>query len=189
MIKEKHYNRDNIDDLPEDLSGYKITSKEDPDTIGFFGELNPLSNFHHSHSIVDNQWFHCTEQYIQHKKAKFFNDRPIALKIMASESAIECMQLARNIKNYDTTKWNEVAESECLEGILEKFTQNPTLNKVLQNTGNKTIAESCYDWVWGTGVHLHSPDALNTDQWIGENIMGRILAIVRETLQKPDKVD
>ena len=46
LIKGKHYTCDNIDELPEDLSGYKITSKEDSDTVGFFGELNPLSNFH-----------------------------------------------------------------------------------------------------------------------------------------------
>ena len=44
---------------------------------------------------------------------------------MASDSAIECKQLARNIKNYDVTRWNEVAESECFDGILEKFTQKP----------------------------------------------------------------
>ena len=138
---------------------------------------------------MDNQWFHCTEQYIQHKKAKYFNDRPTLLKILASESAIECKQLARSIKNYDSHKWNEVAESECYEGILEKFNQNPTLNKVLQNTGNKTIAESCYDRIWGTGVPLHSPDALNIDCWTGENIMGKILAIVRETLWNPEEVD
>ena len=163
VIKGKHYTRDNIDELPEDLSGYKITSKEDSETVGFFGELNPLSNFHRSHFIVNNQWFHCTEQYIQHKKAKFFNDKPTALKIMASDSAMECKLLARNIKNYDVTRWNEAAESECFDGILEKFAQNPVLNKVLQDTGHKTLAESCYDRIWGTGVPLHSPDALNTD--------------------------
>ena len=46
VIKGKHYTHDNIEELPEELSGYKITSKEESDTIGFFGELNPLSNFH-----------------------------------------------------------------------------------------------------------------------------------------------
>ena len=108
---------------------------------------------------------------------------------MALDSAIECKQLARNIKNYDITRWNEVAESECFDGILEKCTQNPILNKVLQDTGHKTIAESCYDRIWGTGVPLHSPDALNTDRWTGENMMGRILAIVRETLCNPSDLD
>ena len=189
VIKGKHYTRDNIDELPEDLSGYKITSKEDSETVGFFGELNPLSNFHRSHFVVNNHWFHCTEQYIQHKKARFFNDKPTALKIMATDSAMECKQLARNIKNYDVTRWNEAAESECFDGILEKFAQNPVLNKVLQDTGHKTLAESCYDRIWGTGVPLHSPDALNTDRWTGENMMGRILAIVRETLRDQSDLD
>ena len=189
VIKGKHYNRDNIEELPEGISGYKITSKEDPNTVGFFGELNAFSNFHRSHFVVHNQWFHCTEQYIQHKKAKYFNDRLTLLKILASESAIECKQLARSIKNYDNYKWKEVAESECYEGILEKFNQNPNLNKVLQNTANKTIAESCYNRIWGTGVPLHSPDALNTDYWAGENIMGKILAMVRETLRNLEEVE
>ena len=54
LIKGKHYSRENIDELPEDLSGYKITCKEDERTVGFFAELNPLSNFHHSYFIVDN---------------------------------------------------------------------------------------------------------------------------------------
>ena len=134
VIKGKHYTRENIDELPEKLSGYKITSKENADTVGFFGELNPLSNFHRSYFIVNNHWFHCTEQYIQYKKAKFFNDKPAALKIMVSDSTLECKQLARNINNYDVTRWNEVAENECFDGILEKFAQNPVLNKVLQNT-------------------------------------------------------
>ena len=68
VIKGKHYSWDNIEELPKDLSGYKITSKDDGSMVGFFGELNPLSNFHHSHFTVDSHWFHCTEQFIQQKK-------------------------------------------------------------------------------------------------------------------------
>ena len=68
VIKGKYYTMDNIEELPEDISGFKITSKEDDDTVGFFGELNLLSNFHRSYFMVDNQWFNCTEQYIQYKK-------------------------------------------------------------------------------------------------------------------------
>ena len=138
---------------------------------------------------MDNHWFHSTEQFIQLKKAEYFSDRHTALRILASDSAIECKQLAWNIKNFDITPWNEVVEDECYEGILEKFSQNPSLNRVLQNTGNKTIAESCYDRKWGTGVPLHSPDALNTDLWIGENLLGKVLTNVRETLHEPVNVD
>ena len=108
---------------------------------------------------MEDNWFHSAEQYIQLKKAEFFNDRQSALKILIAETAIECKQLTREIKNYDVAKWNDVAEDECFEGILEKFSQNPSLNNVLRKTQNKTIIESSYDRKWGTGVPVHSPDA------------------------------
>ena len=67
IIKGKHYTRENLSELPDDLSCYKVTSKEDSNMVGFFGELNPLSNFHQSYFAIDNQWYHCTEQFIQEK--------------------------------------------------------------------------------------------------------------------------
>ena len=189
VIKGRHYGRENLSELPPDISGYKVTSKEDTGTVGFFGELNPLSNFHLCVFKVDENWFHSSEQYIQLKKAESFNDRQTALKILAAESAIECKQLAREIKNYDVTISNNVAEEECFDGILEKFNQNHSLNLVLQNTEQRTIVESSYDRKWGTGVPLHSPNALNSEYWIGDNLLGKILSIVRDTLRTQDDVD
>ena len=74
VIKGRHYGRDNLGELPPDISGYKVTSKEDAGIVGFFGELNPLSNFHPCVFKVEDNWFHSSEQYIQLKKAKYFND-------------------------------------------------------------------------------------------------------------------
>ena len=131
---------------------------------------------------MDNQWYHCSEQYIQERKAVYFNDRQTALKILASDSALECKQLARNIKNYDITRWNEVAEEICYNGILEKFSQNLSLNQILQRTEEKILSESSYDRKWGTGIPLHSQEALKMELWIGENLLGQLLTNVRETL-------
>ena len=39
-IHGRRYSVNNLRNLPEDLSGYKCTIREDPETIGFFGELN-----------------------------------------------------------------------------------------------------------------------------------------------------
>ena len=189
VIKGKHYNRDNLNDLLAEISGFKVTSKENSETIGFFGELNPLSNFHKCVFKVDGIWYHSSEQYIQHKKAEYFSDRQSALRILTAESAIECKQLARDIRNYDVTKWKEVAESECFEGILEKFNQNPHLNECLQGTDQKLIVESSYDRTWGTGVPLHSQEALNSDHWVGDNLLGRLLTNVRDTLRNQIDVD
>ena len=138
---------------------------------------------------MEDNWFHSSEQYIQLKKAEYFNDRQTALKILTAEIRIECKQLAREIKNFHATSWNDVVEDECFDGILEKFDQNHSLNLVLQNTEQKTIVESSYDRKWGTGVPLHSPDALNSEYWIGDNLLRKMLSIVRDTLRSQDDVD
>ena len=46
VIKGKTYTVNTLNQLPEELSAFKVTSKEDQETVGFFGEINPLSNFH-----------------------------------------------------------------------------------------------------------------------------------------------
>ena len=45
IIKGKDYDMSNIHDLPDDLNAFKVTSKENGCVVGYFGELNPLSNF------------------------------------------------------------------------------------------------------------------------------------------------
>ena len=189
IIKGKHYTRENLSELPDNLSCYKVMSKEDSNTVGFFGELNPLSNFHQSFFAIDNQWYHCTEQFIQEKKAIYFNDNRTALKIMAADTALECKQLARNIRNYDVTRWNAVAGELCYDGILEKFNQNPHLNKVLQSTQGIVLAESCYDKKWGTGIPLYLNDALRSDLWVGKNLLGKLFTTVREILCITEDLD
>ena len=189
VVKGRHYNRDNLSDLPAEISGATVTSKENSDTIGFFGELNPLSNFHKCTFKVDDTWYHSSEQYIQQKKAEYFSDRQSAIKILTADTAMECKQLAREIKNYDMAKWKEVAESECFEGVFEKFYQNPHLNEYLQSTDQKMIIESSYDKTWGTGVPLHSPEALNNSHWMRDNLLGKLLTNVRETLRNQLDID
>ena len=45
-IKGKRYTRENLHQLLEEISAFASTSKSNVNTLGFFGELNPLSNFH-----------------------------------------------------------------------------------------------------------------------------------------------
>ena len=46
VIKSKQFQRKNIHQFSKDITGFKCTSKNNHDPIGFFRELNPLSNFH-----------------------------------------------------------------------------------------------------------------------------------------------
>ena len=53
------------------------------------------------------------------------------------------------------------------------------------NTGNKIIAESSYDEVWGTGLHIGNKEALNKTKWTGMNLQGKILMGIRDKQIEP----
>ena len=46
IIQGKHYTVDKLNKLPSELNVFNLTSRSNENTIGYFGELNPLSNFH-----------------------------------------------------------------------------------------------------------------------------------------------
>ena len=138
MIQGKSYNRTNLENLLEDISAWKISSKESDETIGFFGELNPLS-FHLSTFMYHGVEYSSSEQLIQHQKAKLFDDMESAAKIMRAKSALECKKLCKNITNYSHDRWKTEAKTRCEEGIKAKFMQNNGIRSYLLNTGTKVL--------------------------------------------------
>ena len=94
---------------------------------------------------------------------------------MLAKTSLECKNLAHNIIGYDHTRWKEVAKEQCAKGITAKFLQNPLLQKMLLETGDKVIVECCKDQVWGTGVPLHDGKCLDELLWSNQGIMGEIL--------------
>lgn len=47
---------------------------------------------------------------------------------------------------------------------------------------NKTIIEGTADPIWGNGLDLNHPDAINPRKWKGRNAMGQLLEDVRSTI-------
>ena len=82
IVKGRTYTTGSLSQLPLDLSGYAVSSKSDDQTIGFFGDLSPYSNFHPCTFTLDNTTFHSSEQYIQYQKAKYFGHTLTASKIL-----------------------------------------------------------------------------------------------------------
>ena len=181
VLDGKHFYRGNLHTLPAELDPFDVTSKSDANTIAFFGELNSLSNFHEAKFICEGEEFHCSEQYIQWKKAVYFKDRITEKRILNSIDALDCKETARDIKNFKKEEWDKKAEELCYEGIKQKFEQNPHLKEVLMDTGNKTLVESCLDNVWGTGKTLSDPDCLTSTEWTSIGILGRILMKIRDS--------
>ena len=180
VIKGKNYDMSNIHDLPEDLNAFKVTSKEDDHVVGYFGELNPLSNFFPANFTLDGHSFISSEQYIQASKAKYFGDLEVYNQIMGCKHSADCKDFSRKIKGVDNVKWDNVAADLCRPGIREKFVQNPILLEILvKRTGTKRIVECSKDRLWGTGTPLAQVDCLDSDRWITPGIMGKILEDIR----------
>ena len=182
VIDGRWYGLKNLHQLPSDLSTFKCTSEELEDCVGFFGELNELSNFHPFKFKITGATYSSSEQWIQHCKAKYFKDNITMVQILTTESALESKLLAQGIIGYDEQRWKEVAYKECYRGLFEKFNQNENLMRVLVNTGNKTLVESSYDQIWGTGIPLSDPACLDRTKWYNPGIMSKLLMDIRQEL-------
>ena len=183
-IHGRRYDVNNTGNLPQDLSGYKCTIRENPETIGFYGELNPMSNFYNCEFAVNNLKFHSSEQLIQFNKAKHFGDHVTMSQILYADTPLECKQLSRDIANYDEDNWRQVAKNMCQDRIAEKFKQNPSLGETLLNTGNKKLVECSFDKFWGTGIALSNRNCLDKRLWVNDGgILGEMLMEIRASLK------
>ena len=113
-----------MNQLPEELNVFRVTSKENENTIGFFGEINPLSNFYPSSFTHDGVQYISSEQLIQANKAKLLGDTETYNEIFRCTTSLECKNLSKQIRNADERKWEEEALNACLPGIHAKFYQN-----------------------------------------------------------------
>ena len=161
----KCYHRQNVHTLPEKLGPAEVTSVSDDSSVAFFGELNPFSNFYPCQFSLEGLDFHSTEQYIQMKKAEFLRDEIAKERMQHCEDVLDSKMISKDILNFNKRDWSKVAEELCLPGIRAKFFQNPGLMAALLNTGTKNLVESSYDDLWGTGIPLSDPSALDETRW------------------------
>ena len=186
VLKGRSYNVNTLNQLPDELNVFKVTSKENENTVGFFGEINLLSNFYPSTFLYDRVQYISSEQLIQANKAKFFGDLETYNQILCCSSSLECKRLSRQIRNVDETKWEEEAGNICLPGIHAKFYQNPVaMDTLLYKTGKKRIVECASDRLWANGMPLGDPACLDSAKWISQGILGQILECICSEVTKP----
>ena len=182
VIHGKCYSFGNLSELPQNFSLDKVSSCQDAMHYSFFGEFNPLSNFHPAVFTCNGVKYQHTEQFIQARKAEFCNDEESFHMIMATSSASKCKEYGRSVKNCNMNEWNSMAKELCFPGILCKFQQNPGLGAFLKSTGNKVLLECCYDTIWGNGFPLSDPDCIKTGKYQKQGIQGEMLQEVRDIL-------
>ena len=146
VLKGRPYTVGMLNQLPDELNTFKVTSKEDANTVGFFGEINPLSNFHESPFTHESTQYISSEQFIQANKAKYFGDLDTYSMILGCSTSLKCKILSKQIRNVDDSKWDKVAGTVCYPGIQSKFQQNPyAMDILIRKTGNKRIVECASD--------------------------------------------
>ncbi len=148
--------------------------------LTFFKDDHPFSNWYICSFTVDGVKYNCMEQYMMAEKAKLFGDKEIWSKIISTSSQKSMKAYGRKVKNFDEQTWIKNREAIVKRGLLAKLAQNDSMKQLLLQTGSKIIAEgSPYDKIWGTGK---SVDVTNPSQWIGTNLLGKLLMEVRSEL-------
>ena len=74
ILKGKPYTVNSLNQLPEELNVFDVTSKQNESVVVFFGEINPLSNFFLAPFTYEGIHYISSEQFIQSAKAKYFGD-------------------------------------------------------------------------------------------------------------------
>ena len=84
-----------------------------------------------------------------------------------------------DITNFNKLEWSRVTEDLCYPGTREKFFQNPGLMVALLNTGTRKLVESSFSDLWGTGIPISNPNALDETKWKSIGLLGKILMSIQ----------
>lgn len=143
-----------------------------------------LSNWFSSPFVLDKIKYSCVEQYMMAKKAQLFRDQESWRKIMKTENPAKIKALGRKIKKFDEKTWEKQRLRIVQDGSFAKYSQNYSLWKLLDDTGDRIIVEaSPYDKIWGIGLALQDPKAQDPTKWKGSNLLGICIMHARSRIR------
>lgn len=112
--------------------------------------------------IVNGRKYDTAEQYMMSEKALLFGDLDSYKAIMNEPNPKLCKQLGKQIKNFDSSVWNNAFKEIIFHGNLGKLQSNIEFIDALLSTGDAVLIEaSPLDDIYGAGIskdHLLNPD-------------------------------
>lgn len=161
------------------LTTYDLPRPEDwkafqPFLRGVFSQWHPTS------FELNGQTFSTAEQWMMFGKAELFADADVAKAILATTDPAEQKRLGQQVADFVQETWDGAKIGIVYAGSRAKFTQNEGALRQLKATHGKMLVEANpRDWVWGAGLSAEDPGIHDPRQWLGENLLGRILTKVR----------
>jgi ribA/ribD-fused uncharacterized protein len=148
-----------------------------------------IGQWHKVNFTVDGVIYNCPEQYMMAQKALLFNDVESFYKIMKSDSPREQQMFGRLVNNFDPYIWDRNKIGIVHKGNYHRFQQSTRCFQELIKTAPFELVEaSPTDLVWGVGLETKDPRIQDPSQWRGQNLLGKILTIVRnELILEPGK--
>ncbi|CAD6442327.1 af455dfe-2c2a-48d5-bb6a-995450627cbd-CDS [Sclerotinia trifoliorum] len=98
----------------------------------------PWLSQHHICEFTDEngQKFTSTEQYMMYHKALHFNDIPMSQEILNTTNPPKIKSLGRQVKNFNSQKWDQVKFQIVTQGNVLKFSRGgKELREQLEKTG------------------------------------------------------
>jgi ribA/ribD-fused uncharacterized protein len=142
-----------------------------------------FSQWHVTAFVIEGETFNTAEQWMMASKARLFADAQSARRIMATPDPVQQKRLGQSVSPFASETWDARKVDIVLRGNLAKFEQNDGARRQLLATGEAMLVEANpRDWIWGCGLAADDPGIQSPAAWRGENLLGRILTLVRQTL-------
>lgn len=142
-----------------------------------------LSNWYMSDFAIDGIEFSSMEKYMMYQKALTFRDLETAREILNTNDVAQIKAYGRQVANYEEVLWNGVRQLVVYRGLVEKFSQDTGLKKLLKETGDAVLAEcAVHDKIWGIGLSMNDLNRFDIHKWKGKNLLGFTLMKVREEI-------
>ena len=184
IVKGVAYRVNELDKLPPEMDMNKSFTPTKRHITAFYTKHSALSNHYPCNFVIEGKQYSSMEKYLFVRLAKLFKDDDLEKRLTKLNNPVVIKGLGKKIKNYNKDIWRGEIESILHDGLMAKFSQNQTLKEILLATKDTIIAEANkFDTVYGVGLSLGDPELWNENLWKGDNLMGKALVQVRDTLK------
>lgn len=162
-----------------------VDGHHETDQYVFFW-AGPFSNWYPSPFALDGLQFNCAEQAMMYYKAATFCDMNSMELVLKAKDPKRQKAIGRAVSGFNDDVWVSVREEISDKFLFAKFSQDPVLQQILLDTGEKILVEaSPFDAIWGIKMGVNEyPQILDPKNWRGLNLLGESLMRVRSKLRQ-----